>query len=104
MSLSSAHLDRIHNPGLRRAIEEAYAGFRANRAERALAALRIAGSRGLCLDDVPRAAAYTLRNAIAELRARGHVILDETCNEHRHRSCIKRYRLVVQPRQEALAL
>lgn len=64
---------------------------------RALAALRAAGDRGVCVADVERDLAYTLRNRVSELRSEGHRIVAVRCRAHRHRSTAARYVLAASP-------
>lgn len=59
--------------------------------------------QGVCVDDVPRAVGYTLRNRISELRKKEGVAIDvERCTFHNHPNPVNRYRL--PKRQQELAL
>jgi hypothetical protein len=61
--------------------------------ESVLAALRTAGSRGICLADVPLEVSYTLRNRVSELRRQGTDVRSELCRVHAHDGPISRYTL-----------
>ena len=62
-----------------------------NRAERFLRRLEMAGAEGICLDEVIRDDAYTMRNACATARQMGYKIRSERCRKHRHASSVRRY-------------
>jgi hypothetical protein len=59
--------------------------------EQVLAALRTAGSRGICLADVELPISYTMRNRIGTLRREGFDIRSELCRVHAHDGPISRY-------------
>lgn len=62
-----------------------------NRTERFLRRLEMAGAEGICLAEVDREDAYTMRNACATARQMGHNIRSERCRKHRHSSTVSRY-------------
>lgn len=68
----------------------------ASQRELVLSALRTAGSRGICLADVPLELSYTLRNRIGEIRRQGKDVRSELCRVHAHDGPIARYTLRVE--------
>jgi hypothetical protein len=56
-----------------------------------LAALRTAGSRGICIGDLPLNLGYSARNRIGTLRREGFDIKSELCRVHAHDGPISRY-------------
>ena len=70
--------------------------------QRVLEALRAAGERGVCLADVDRDLAHTLRNRCGELAREGHHIERRSCMWHDHRSAtVARY--ILRPTGETSA-
>jgi len=54
---------------------------------------------GICVADVPREVAYTLRNRCSELSHEGHAIVVRRCRFHTHKAAVVRYSLSASPEQ-----
>lgn len=59
--------------------------------------LRDAGTRGICIADLPLALGYSARNRIGTLRREGFDIRSELCRVHAHDGPISRYTLKEAP-------